>query len=290
MRLGSTNWTNVPSFTFLLVVFVFPFAYMIWLSFTDLSFSIPENTGHFVGVQNYVFALWYDELFWKSMRNSLFYTCLTVVPELVAALWLAEVLWKSPKWRGLLSFLFILPVLVPSVVVGMYWRVMLQGEFGVLSYALAAVGFEGAKRLLSNPETVMLTLATVDFWHWTPFMALVLYAGRSSLPNEPLEAAYIDGASGSRAYLDVTLRALVPIILFVAILRGIDSFKEFDKVYVMTGGGPGTSSELISLYIWRTAFKSWKFGYAAALSMITYVLIFMSSTLSLRMLVARVFR
>lgn len=151
----------------------------------------------------------------------------------------------------------------------------------MVSYYLSECGFPFAKGILSNPKTILLTMAAVDVWQWAPFVALVLLAARSGLPRPPLEAAWIDGASRWRAFFDVTLRGLLPVVFFVSLIRAIDSFKEFDKVFILTGGGPGTASELSSIYTWRMAFRQWEFGYAAALCVLVYLLIFIVSNISL---------
>jgi len=166
-------------------------------------------------------------------------------------------------------------------VAGLYWKLLLQGEFGILSYYLSLVGFPNAKGILSDGHTILVTLALVDFWQWGPLTALVFLAARSSMSSTPLEAAYLDGASRWRAFVDVTLPALWPTIFVVSLIRAIDSFKDFDKIFVMTGGGPGTASELISLYTWRTAFKLWEFGYGAALCIFVYLVIYCGTQFTL---------
>lgn len=279
-----------PVLGFLGAIFLGPFLYMVWLSLTDLSFAVAERSGNFIGVANYSRALFGDPIFLGSLGRSGLFVLLCVIPEVVVGIVVAELLHSRPLAQRLLSPLFALPVLLPSVVVGLYWRLLLQGEFGLVSYYLSEWGLPGVKGLLSSSRTVLFTVAAVDIWQWGPFVALVLLASRCSLPRAPLEAAWVDGASRFRAFLDVTLPALLPTVFFLSLIRAIDSFKEFDKVFILTGGGPGTASELSSVYTWRMAFKQWEFGYAAALCVVVYVLIYVASQGALGRIRSEVFR
>ena len=278
---GPYLWLTLgPALGLVAVVFLGPFLYLLWLSATNVSLARAGYS--FVGWGNFVRAFASDSGFLDSLLRSVLFAGYCVLPQVLVALSLAEALHGAGVPPLLLSPVLLLPTLLPPVVIGLYGRVMLQGEFGVLSYYFSRLGLPGAKRILSTPGLVLPTVALVDFWQWCPFVLLVLLATRSNLPKAPLEASWLDGASRLRAYLDVTLPAMLPTVFFLALLRAIDSFKEFDKIYVMTGGGPGSASELSSLFIWRTAFKSWDFGYAAALSVIVYAMILVATQLLLR--------
>jgi len=275
MRRGHwPTWMLLPAVGFLVTAFLGPFLYMVWLSLTDLSFAAAEKKGAFVGLANYVHAFLNDQMFWESTGRSGMFALLCLIPSMVIGVLVAEILWEQPLAEKLLSPLLAFPVLLPGVVVGMYWRLMLQGEFGVISFYLDRLGFSWAKSILSHPKTVLYTLAFVNTWQWGPFVLLVLLAARRSLPQAPIEAAWTDGASRWRAFCDVTLPSLLPTIFALSLIRAIDSFKEFDTVYVITGGGPGSASELSSLYIWRVVFREWNFGYGAALCVVVYFLIY----------------
>lgn len=275
--MGKLQWPFqmlAPVLLFLAAIFFGPFLYMVWLSFTDLSFAAAERNGNLIGLSNYSEALFTDSLFLGSLYRSGLFALLCVVPEILIGVAVAELLQAKPLAQRVLSPLFALPVLLPTVVVGLYWRLLLQGEFGLVSYYLSELGVPGAKGILSSPNTVIFTLAAIDIWQWCPFVSLVILAARSSLPRAPLEAAWIDGASRWRAFVDITIPRLLPTIAVVSLIRAIDSFKEFDKVYILTGGGPGTASELSSIYTWRMAFRNYEFGYAAALCVIIYLIIY----------------
>lgn len=269
-----------PALIFLGVLFVGPFFYTVWLSLTDLSFAAVDRDGNWIGLANYSRAIFQDSVFVSSLGRSVAFSLLCVGPDIIFGVAVAEALHRHRLAQRLLSPLFALPALIPAVAVGLYWRLMLQGEFGVISYFLSAMGVPFAKGILSDGNTILFTLAIVDFWQWGPFTTLVFLAVRSSISSVPLEAAYVDGASPLRAFFEITLPALYPTIFLMSMIRAIDSFKEFDKVFIMTGGGPGTASELISVYTWRTAFKQWEFGYGAALCIVTYLLIYFSVQLT----------
>ena len=259
----------LPMGLFLCLIFLGPFLYMIVLSFTDFSFVSSQSSGQWIGLQNYIRAFNDTYLLNSVMRSSIF-TILCVTPQITIGLLLVEILFNNQRTRQILTPILALPILIPSIIVGLYWKLMLQGEFGILSYYLSKIGMPGANALLSTPSSVLFTLAIIDSWQWAPIVLLMLLAARDSLPREPLEAAWIDGTSRTRAFFHITLPALIPYVFIISVIRAIDSFKEFDKVYLLTGGGPGTASELLSINIWRTAFRSWEFGYAAALCIIVY--------------------
>lgn len=268
-----------PVIVFLAAMFLGPFLYMIWISFTDLSYSNPDRDGNLIGLENYSRAASNDPIFRGSLVRSSIFALLCVGSEVAFGLVVAQFI-QAQRWaRGFLASLFVLPVLIPSVAIAMYWRLLLQGEFGLVSYYLSQIGFPHAKGILSQSDSILVTMAFVDLWQWGPFLALVFMASMSSQSNAPKEAAFLDGASRVRTFFDVTLPSLFPTIALIAIIRGIDAFKEFDKVYILTGGGPGTASELASIYIWRMAFRQWDIGYAAALSLVLYLIIYVATAI-----------
>jgi multiple sugar transport system permease protein len=271
-----------PALVFAGALFVAPFVWLLWLSLTDRSFAAADRTGAWTGLANYRRALSDDPVFIHSLGRSAAFTVLCVVPELGIAVALTEFLYRRRALRRYLLPLLAVPALLPNIGTALYWRILLQGEFGILSYSLAALGVERARAFLSNADTILLTLAIVDIWQWAPFVTLLLLAVRLALPQSYVEAALLDGATSYQAFRDVTLPLLQPALVSIAIVRAVDVFKEFDKVYVLTGGGPGTASELVSLHLWRTAFKYWDFGYAAALSVIVYVVLYLGASWSVR--------
>jgi multiple sugar transport system permease protein len=201
------------------------------------------------------------------------YVVICVALELICGFVLAYILAKSAWVRHTFVPLLILPILMPPVVVGLIWKVMLQGEFGILSYYLKKFNFLVDESVLSSTRLVLPAMIAVDIWQWTPFVMLVLLAGLVSLPKAPFEAALMDGASEWQIFKDVTIPLLWPIAIVAILIRLIDSFKEFDKVYILTGGGPSNITEMVSIYVYRTTFRYWDIGYGAALSFIVFVII-----------------
>jgi multiple sugar transport system permease protein len=176
--------------------------------------------------------------------------------------------------RRLVLTLLLIPMMLAPVAVGLIWKLLLQGDFGMVTYYLRQTGLLAIRdALLSDAGAVLPTIILIDLWQWTPFVTLVMLAGLLSLPREPFEAALMDGARPLQIFRDVTLPLLRPIIALVLLLRGIDAFKEFDKVFILTGGGPGTATELLSIYTYRVNFKSWDLGYGATCAFMVYLVV-----------------
>ena len=276
---GAAPLLLIPSVVLLAVILLGPFLFMVWTSFTDLSFSLPGRDGNFVGFDNYRRLVREDGIFWHSFWLTIRFVLTAVTIEFVIGFALAYILFRFIQRRRLLLTVLLVPMMLAPVAVGLIWKLLLQGDFGMVTYYLRAVGLLGRdEALLSDPALVMPTIVAIDVWQWTPFVTLVMLAGLLSLPEEPFEAAVMDGASPRQVFTDVALPLLRPIIALVLLLRAIDAFKEFDKVFILTGGGPGTATELLSIYVYRLSFKNWDLGYGAACAFMVYlvVLIFCS--------------
>jgi len=263
-----------PSLVLLLLILVGPFFYMVGASFTDLSFSIPGRDGNFVGFDNYRRLVRDDPVFWSSFLLTLRFVVWAVVVEFVLGFALALLLYHHVRRRRFLLTGLLVPMMLAPVAVGLIWKLLLQGDFGMLTYYLRAVGVIDVRTaLLSSPDLVLATIVAIDVWQWTPFVTLVMLAGLLSLPREPFEAAVMDGARPYQVFRDVTLPLLRPIVALVLLLRGIDAFKEFDKVFILTGGGPGSATELLSIYTYRVNFKNWDLGYGAVCAFMVYLVV-----------------
>ncbi len=259
--------------TLLVVIFLAgPFFYMLWTALTDLSYSLPGRDGNFIGFDNFRRLLRDDAIFWHSFALTLRFVVVVVSIEFLLGLMLALILHHFIERRRLILTLLLIPMMLAPVAVGLIWRLLLQGDFGMLSYYLRATGLlDPGSAILSDPRLVLPAIMLIDVWQWTPFVTLVLLAGLMSLPREPYEAAVMDGAGPLRIFKDITLPLLRPIIALVLLLRGIDAFKEFDKVFIMTGGGPGTATELLSIYAHRVSFRNWDLGYGATVAFMIYL-------------------
>jgi multiple sugar transport system permease protein len=261
--------------TILVVVFlVGPFYYMVYTAMTDLSFADPNRNGNFVGLDNFRRLMRDDPLFWMSFLRTLKFVLFTVSIEFVLGSALALLIFRFVARQRLLTTLLLIPMMIAPVAVGLMFRLLLQGDFGMLTYYLRATGLLAQNAaVLSHPDLVFAAIVAIDVWQWTPFVTLVMLAGLMSLPRTPIEAAMMDGAGRIRIFLDVTVPLLKPIIALVLLLRGIDAFKEFDKVFIMTGGGPGTLTDLVSIYAYRVNFRNWDLGYGAAVAFMVYLVV-----------------
>jgi multiple sugar transport system permease protein len=264
----------MPALLLLLVLLVGPFFYMVGVSFTDLSFALPGHDGNFVGFENYRRLMREDPVFWQSFRTTLVFVSGVVSVEFVLGFALALLLFHHIQRRRFVLTLLLIPMMLAPVAVGLMWKLMLHGEFGLLTHYLREFGLLAPQTaLLGNHDLALPTVMLVDVWEWTPFVTLVFLAGLLSLPREPFEAAIMDGARPWQVFRDITVPLLRPIIALVLLLRGIDAFKEFDKVFILTGGGPGTATELISIYTWRVNFRNWDLGYGAVCAFMVYLVV-----------------
>ena len=187
------------------------------------------------------------------------------------------------RQAGLIRTILILPTMMTPVVVGLIWRFMYNPELGMANYLLSFLGL-GPFNWLGNRHLAMYAVMFADIWQWTPFMALVMLAGLQALPDEPFEAASIDGASGLQMVRYITLPLLRPTMLVAVLIRLMDAFKSFDLIFVLTGGGPGMTTEVLSFHIYRTGFKFFHMGYAAAMSYVMLVIVVLVSQILIRFL------
>ncbi|MDI3542738.1 MAG: multiple sugar transport system permease protein [Candidatus Atribacteria bacterium] len=236
-----------------------------------------------IGLRNYKYLFLEDKDFWYSLRISLFFSGFTVVTEFGLGLLIALLFNRRITGKRLwMSFLIIPMVITPSIV-SLIWKLMLNTEYGVLNYLLSLLSIGKINWL--GYENALWSLILVDIWEWTPFMALILYAGLQALPQEPYEAALVDGASSIQLFRFITLPLMRPIILISILLRAIDSLKMFDIVYGLTQGGPGNATELMSLHIYRLGFRhtNW-IGRASANAVILLMIVTLLTTVLLRIM------
>ena len=261
--------------TLLVVVFlVGPFYYMVYTALTDLSFADASHSGAFIGFDNFRKLMRNDPFFWASFLLTLKFVVIAVGFEFLFGFALAFLIFRFVASQRLLTTLLLIPMMIAPVAVGLIWRLLLQGDFGMLTFYMRKVGLLAQNAaVLSAPDLVFATIVAIDVWQWTPFVTLIMLAGMMSLPRAPFEAAMMDGAKPFQIFRDVMLPLLRPVIALVLLLRGIDAFKEFDKVFLMTGGGPGTLTELVSIYAYRVNFRNWDLGYGAAVAFMIYLVV-----------------
>jgi multiple sugar transport system permease protein len=266
---------TVPAVVFTLAMIAFPFGYTVVLSLQEHSLG---GTPRFNGLANYL-QLGNDPLFWHGLRITLALYLMSLVMQLTLGTWIALLIHGSKKLSGILRSLLISPFVLPPVVVGMMWLVILDPSIGAANYLLESLGLPKAL-WMASPHWVVPTVALIDTWQWTPYVALIMLGGLQSLPANVFEAAQIDGTSRWRTFWRITLPLLWPTMVTAAILRSVDLLRFFDIIYIATQGGPGDASTTLNIYGFRKGFEFFEFGYAAAI-MVTLSTIVLGAVLVL---------
>ncbi len=262
-----------PAVAFVVLMVVFPFGYAFWLSLMDYKIG---QTHQFIGLGNYK-ALLVDEQFWNGAKLSAILYVSALSMQLVLGVALGMLLHRVQFMRGLVRTLMVSPFMLPPVVIGMMSIVILDPGMGVANYLLKSAHLP-TSLFLASTDYVIFTVVLIDTWQWTPFVALIVLGGLQSLPGNIYEAASIDGATGWREFLYITLPMLGPTILTAALLRSVDLLRFFDVIYITTQGGPGYASSTLNIYAYRKAFDFSDIGYASAL-MITLSTIVLGAVL-----------
>jgi multiple sugar transport system permease protein len=259
------GWAMVaPAVGVLLLLTIFPAIYLLWASFRRFNLMTPDNAP-FIGLDNYRNILANADIR-HSMLVTIVFVVVAVGLEFVIGLALALTLAPKSRANTAAATLLILPMAVTPVVSALVWRELFNPNYGWVNYYLGQLGMMHEPiAWLSNPTTSWFTVISLDIWQWTPFVALILMAGLQGIPPEPKEAAAVDGAEGWRLFWDVTFPLLRPFVAIAVLLRTLEAFKTFGTIRVLTGGGPGISTEIINLTIYRTALQDFSVGAAASL-------------------------
>ena len=273
-----------PLVAMLIAFTVYPLIYNVWLSFHE--YAPFKRRLVYVGWENWT-TLLADARFWESLSVTFVYFSVALAIELVLGMIIALLLDSDAPGFGLLRALLTLTLVIPPAITGMMFLLLEDPEFGVLTYVLEAVGLlDGTSPILATPATALAGVMLADVWQWTPFMVLIFIAGLRSLPSEPYEAAMLDGASAFQIFRRITLPLMSKVIAVAVLIRSIDLFRAFDYMFVMTSGGPGTSTYTLSLYAWQQTFSFIKWGYGATISIVSLLLILIIANLFIR--IARV--
>jgi multiple sugar transport system permease protein len=268
----------LPSLLHLLVFFLIPLGFSLWLSFHDWR-GLTTRGIPFVGLENYAFMLG-DTRWWNAVKNTLVYTFLSVPLGMALSLLVAVVM--NQKIPGVYAFraTFFLPVVTSWVAVSVVWLWILDGRLGLLNYALSLVGLEGPD-WLADPRTALLALVLISVWKGLGFQMVIWLAGLQSIPKELYEAAIVDGANRVQQFRFVTLPMLAPTTFFLLITGVIGSFQVFTPVFVLTKGGPLGSTDVAVYRIYERAFVNFDFGYASALAWVLFAFIFAATLVQL---------
>jgi len=264
-----------PAVLLLLGLTVYPMIYAITV-------SLSGRRG--ISLENFL-RLAEDGFFLRSLLWTLAYTAVCLAIEFGLGLALALLLNTGVRGRSLFRSILLLPMMLPPIVVAVIWRLMFNQDFGVINGGLRQLGFDiSSLTWQASPTLAMFSVIVVDVWQWTPFIFLILLAGLQAIPEDPYEAAQIDGASRWQIFRDITFPLLKPAVLIALLLRTMDLFRTFDQIYILTDGGPGFATETISLYIYKTAYRFRDFGYAIAMSFVMLAITTVASNIYIRVL------
>jgi multiple sugar transport system permease protein len=253
-----------PAMIVLLTLTIFPSIYMIIAAATRISPN-PDLPWQFAGADNFL-RLLTDEQFHVGLWNTLVFTVFAVGTEFLLGLGLALLLDRYIRRLNFLKTVLMLPMMLPPVAVAITWKLIYEPQFGVLNEIMFRLGLP-LQAWAGDVRLAMFSVIVADVWQWTPFMFLLMLAGLASLPDEPYEAAAIDGASAWRQFWDLTLPFLKPVIAIALLLRIMDALRLFDLVFILTGGGPADRTKTLSLYIYQVAYRFADPSYAAAISL-----------------------
>lgn len=263
--------TLAPAVILFLALTIIPMINLLALSFHEVEWVDRNAIWEFVGLHNYL-KLADDTLFHAGIRNTIVFSVTAVAIQMALGLGLALLTTQVTRGRLLYRTIFILPILVPGIIIGAIWKLLYSFDFGVFNQILMLFGLT-PQDWLGSSDLALASVIVVDIWHWTPFCFLLLLAGLESLPEDIYEAAKIDGATAWQTLRSITLPLMIPTLVVTFIFRMILAFKVFDEIYLLTGGGPGTSTEVISFTIYRRFFTEDQAGYGSAVSVATFTVI-----------------
>ena len=260
------RWMLAPALALFAAVAVAPVVELVAMSLTQTDWIQGKANWRFVGADQYV-RVFGDSLFRAGIFNTLLFSAGAVLAQMVLGFALALMTTRLTRGRVVYRTIFLLPILVPGIAIGAIWKLMYNFDFGVLNQMLGVVGVAPVD-WLGNGATALLAVIAVDVWHWTPFVFLLMLAGLESLPTDVYEAARVDGATFRQEMRHVTLPLMLPTIVVTLVFRLLVSVKVFDEIYLLTGGGPGTATEVVSYTIFRRFFTEGQTGYGAAMSVV----------------------
>ena len=272
--------------TSILIVFgLYPVLYSLWLSFYKRNPAL--RTEKFLPSWNWN-KLLSDDRVWDAVQVTFTYAGIALTLQLVLGLSIALLLDSDRRGFGVLRALMTLPLVVPPAVTGMMFLLMYDSSFGVISNALYSLNLlSPSSPILGTGSTALWGVIVADVWQWTPFMVLIMLAGLRALPSEPFEAASIDGASFFQSFIHLTLPMMSKIIALAVLIRGIDLFRIYDYVKVMTEGGPGTATETLTAYAGTVYFKSANFSYASTIALATLIVVLVTASLFIKLFKVR---
>ena len=269
-----------PGLFVLIGILIFPIVFTVRLSLSGWNSYNPEL--NFIGLDNYVRLFTEDPRFWEAFFRLTFLSVTTVILQYIIGFALALMVWRDIKFKRFFRVMFLIPMMTTPVIMTVIWRTFFHESLGPVNDLLSVFGL--APKWLTDPALAKVTVIIVEVWQWTPFMFLLLLAGLLSLPKEPFLAAAIDGAGPIRKFVYVTFPLMAPISIGAIIIRLIEASKIMDTVFVLTSGGPGTSTETSTFYIFIRGLREFQMGYAATLSFTYLIIMIISLTIIAKIL------
>ncbi|MFV2064125.1 MAG: carbohydrate ABC transporter permease [Chloroflexota bacterium] len=247
--------------------------------------ALTSNSGEFIGLGNFQRAF-ANPMLAEAIKQTAIYAAIVLPSQILLALGLALLVHRSVRSAAQRAVMFVaamIPIFIPQVVVGVVFRLVFASDYGVIN---AVLGLRGHDQILwlSQPQLAMISVAIVDIWQWTPFVYLIMFAGLQTVPSESVDAAQVDGAGSWAQFRHIELHYLRPLLLLVLFFRIADVLRVFDHVYVLTGGGPGATTQFLSLYMYRIAFPFSDLGQASALAVALMAAMIVLYTVILRFL------
>jgi multiple sugar transport system permease protein len=285
LRLGSRDRRFsialvAPSIFVLLLIGIFPLVYLLVVSFQGI--TMMETDTAFQGLHNFR-LLFGDERLWQALWHTVVFTVIALPAELLLGLAMAQLFIDRIPGRQVFVALLVLPVVISPIVSGATWALMFDNRFGPINQIIGwIVGEETTLLWTIKPKLVYPAILIAEIWQWTPFMFLLLLAALSAVDKSQLEAASIDGAGWWRTFFRIVLPAIWPVMAIAILIRGLDLFRLFDIVWALTSGGPGTSTETISIFIYVKGFQQFETSYTAAVALVVIVALTALITLLLK--------
>ncbi|GHV93714.1 ABC transporter permease [Spirochaetia bacterium] len=271
-----------PALLIFLLFVGYPFLYTVVLSFKDYNWFTKKDV--FVGLSNYV-NLFSDVTFWNALLHTLLYTFGTLTGQMLFAFLIALILNVSFRGINVYRSLFILPWILPTVVTSLAWRMMLHERWGVITYLLQVLKITSERAaFLASTQTALASVMSVSIWRGYPLIMVGFIAALQSIPSDIYEAALIDGASAWRQLISITLPLLKKMVAIIVLFRTIWVFNDFDLIWLMTRGGPASATETLPIYVFQRSFGSYKFGEAATIAMVMFMVLAFFSNIYFKLL------
>ncbi len=264
-----------PTIVLLLAINIFPLIWTIQLSFTNYRANRPNAAVRNVGIENYTSILT-DPDIWAAMQATAHFVFWTIVLQTLIGFALAYLIDRKFRGHGFWTTVILIPMMLSPAVVGNFWRFLYQPQIGLFNYAVSFVtGIPPSSfEMIGSVKLAPWAIIIVDTWMWAPYVMLICLAGLRSIPDYIYEAEEVDRASAWRQFWSITLPMAMPFIMLAVLFRGIENFKMFDMVNLLTSGGPGSTTEVASITLKREAFEKWRTGFSSAFAIILFVTVF----------------